>query len=79
MMTKRYEAELLLLVFSAWKGLSLVPVPIDVEYPADRVSHFRPFWDFLRISLLNTCLCVMAVVYGYPRMLFNRLFRRRNG
>ncbi len=77
-MTDRYEAELLLLVFSAWKGLSLVPVKIDVEYPADRVSHFRPFLDFFRITLLNTSLCVLAVVYGYPRMLFNRLFMRRS-
>ena len=76
-MTNRYEAELLLLVFSAWDGLSIVPVPIDVEYPADRVSHFRPFWDFFRITLLNIILCCLAIVYGYPRMLAKRLFGKR--
>ena len=72
LLTARYEAELTLLVFSAWKGLRLVPVPVRVYYPEDRVSHFRPFADFFRISVLNTVLCVLALVYGYPRMLLGR-------
>ena len=72
LLTSRYEAELTLLVFSAWKGLTLVPVPVRVYYPEDRVSHFRPFADFFRISVLNTILCVVALVYGYPRMLLGR-------
>ena len=72
LLTSRYEAELTLLVFSAWKGLRLVPVPVRVYYPEDRVSHFRPFADFFRISVLNTILCVLALVYGYPRMLIGR-------
>ena len=74
LLTRRYEAELILLVFSAWKGLILKPVPVRVSYPEDRVSHFRPFRDFARISVLNTFLCILAVVYGYPRLLFNKLF-----
>ena len=72
LLTSRYEAELTLLVFSAWKNLRLVPVPVRVYYPEDRVSHFRPFADFFRISVLNTVLCVVALVYGYPRMLLGR-------
>ena len=72
LLTSRYEAELALLVFSAWKGLRLVPVPVRVYYPEDRVTHFRPFADFFRISVLNTVLCVLALVYGYPRMLIGR-------
>ena len=72
LLTARYEAELALLVFSAWKNLRIVPVPVRVYYPEDRVSHFRPFADFFRISVLNTILCVLAVVYGYPRMLLGR-------
>ena len=72
LLTARYEAELTLLVFSAWKNLRLVPVPVRVYYPEDRVSHFRPFADFFRISVLNTVLCVAALVYGYPRMLLGR-------
>ena len=73
LLTYRYESELELLVFSAWRGVNLIPVPVSVSYPADRVSHFRPFRDFLRISLLNTVLCLLAISYGYPRMLLNRM------
>ena len=45
-------------------------VPVKVYYPPadERVSHFRPVYDFVRISILNTVLCVLALVYGYPRM-----------
>ena len=73
LLTYRYESELELLVFSAWRGVNIVSVPVSVSYPDDRVSHFRPFRDFLRISLLNTVLCLLAIVYGYPRMLLNRM------
>ena len=72
LLTARYEAELTRLVCSAWKGVTLVPVPVRVYYPEDRVSHFRPFADFFRISVLNTILCIVALVYGYPRMLLGR-------
>ena len=72
LLTARYEAELTLLVFSAWRGVRLVPVPVRVRYPEDRVTHFRPFADFFRISVLNTVLCIVALVYGYPRMLLGR-------
>ena len=69
-MTARYEAELELLVASAWAGVELYPVTVRVHYPEDRVSHFRPVRDFLRISLLNTLLCLLALLYGWPRKLF---------
>ncbi|MCQ2335171.1 MAG: 1-acyl-sn-glycerol-3-phosphate acyltransferase [Paludibacteraceae bacterium] len=69
LMTRRYEAELLLLVFSAWASTPIVPVPIRVYYPPqqERVSFFMPAKDFTRISILNTFLCLLAVVYGLPR------------
>lgn len=68
-LTSRYEAELELLVFAAWAGEKLVPVDIRVYYPnpEERVSHFRPAYDFTRISILNTILCFVAVIYGLPR------------
>lgn len=68
-MTKRYEAELLLLVFSSWANTPLVHVPIRAYYPPQeqRVSYFHPFRDFTRISILNTILCLLAIVYGWPR------------
>lgn len=69
--TNRYESELELLVFSAWRGVKLSAVPVRVYYApeGERVSHFRPFVDFFRISVLNTVLCFVALFYGYPRML----------
>lgn len=73
LLSARYEAELTLLVFSAWKGLKLVPVPVQVEYPEDRVTHFRPGKDFTRISILNTLLLFVAIFYGYPRTLFRKI------
>ena len=71
----RYEAELSLLVFSAWRGIDLVPIKVNVCYPEDRVTHFRPFWDFFRISVLNTVLCMVALVYGWPSRLIRKARR----
>ena len=75
-LTNRYEAELEILVRSAWRGIKLVPVPIKVYYAPDeiRVSHFRKGRDFTRISLLNTVLTLVAICYGWPSMLFHKLF-----
>ncbi len=78
LLTSRYEAELELLVFSAWRGTDLIPIKINVFYPKgeERVTHFRPFWDFFRISVLNTVLCVVALVYGWPSRLIRKTRRR---
>ncbi|MBP5570077.1 MAG: glycosyltransferase family 2 protein [Prevotella sp.] len=78
LITSRYEAELELLVFAAWAGTSIASVPVKVYYPPadERVSHFRPVYDFVRISILNTLLCVLALVYGYPRMAVRAIRRR---
>lgn len=76
-LTSRYEAELELLVFASWHGTDIVSVPIDVYYPPrdERVSHFRPLADFARISVLNTILCLLALVYGLPLRLWRFLCR----
>ena len=67
-LTSRYEAELEMLVYAAWHGIPIVPIGIHVYYPpaSQRVTHFRPVYDFARISLLNTVLCFLAVIYGWP-------------
>ena len=77
LLTSRYEAELELLVFASWHGVELVPVPVNVYYPPkeERVSHFRPGMDFARISVLNTVLCFLAVVYGLPLRLWRWLMK----
>lgn len=78
--TNRYEAEFELIVRLAWRGIPVNSLPISVHYdPKDeRISHFRPKKDFARISLLNTCLCFIAIFYGYPATLFNHLKEKIN-
>lgn len=71
----RYEAELSLLLFSAWKGFRLVPVQVRVNYPKDRVTHFRPFQDFMRITLVNIIGLPLALLYGWPRILLHKLLK----
>ena len=77
LITSRYEAELALLVFSAWRGIPIVSQDVRVYYPSaeERVSHFRPVSDFARISLLNVCMCVLALVYGWPRTLLRWILK----
>lgn len=76
-LNNRYEAELELLVRCAWKDINILSCPINVYYPPreERVSHFRPTMDFVRISLLNTLLCLLAVLYGYPSMAVRKLVK----
>ena len=75
--TSRYEAELELLVYASWNGVEIVTASVNVYYPTreKRVSHFRPTYDFTRISILNTILCVFALIYGYPAKLFRGVRR----
>lgn len=69
LITARYESELELMVFAAWNGAKMVPINVNVFYPKreERVSHFRPGMDFFRITLLNTILCIGALLYALPR------------
>jgi glycosyltransferase involved in cell wall biosynthesis len=77
--TWRFEFEVEVLVRSAWKEINIMPVPIKVYYPPgdERVSHFRPFTDFLRISLLNTVLVLLALLWYRPYLFFKN-FTWRN-
>lgn len=65
--TKKYEFEVEVIVRSAWSGIKIIPVPIQVDYPEDRISHFRPLPDFTRISILNTVLVLITFLYIIPR------------
>ena len=77
-LTLRYEAELEMLVRSAWKGIQIIPVPTRVYYPPEdeRITHFRSGKDFFRISILNTFLTLLAIVYGYPSMFCHRFCKK---
>lgn len=66
--SNRYEFEVEVIVRAAWKGVNVFNIPISVYYPPieERVSHFRPLKDFTRISILNTFLVTIALIYYYP-------------
>lgn len=69
--TNRFEHEIELIVRLAWAGVEVKEVPVAVYYPEDRVSHFRPFNDFARISVLNTVLVFLTAVYYLPKRLMS--------
>ena len=73
--TSRYEAELELLVFAAWHGIDIRQVDVRVYYPSpeERVTNFRPGYDFFRISILNTMLCMGALFYYLPKLIYKSL------
>jgi len=71
--TNKFEFEIEVIVRSAWKGVVVKNIPIQILYdPAERVSHFRPFKDFTRISILNTVLVTNAILYIKPRDFFRK-------
>jgi len=75
--TSKFEFEIEVIVRSAWKGIPVRNIPISVLYdPSERVSHFRPFKDFTRISILNTVLVAIALVYIKPRDLFRNIKKK---
>lgn len=66
--TNKFEFEIEIIVRSAWKKIPVKNIPIQILYDAkERVSHFRPFKDFTRISILNTVLVLIALLYIKPR------------
>ncbi|WP_254167837.1 glycosyltransferase family 2 protein [Chryseosolibacter histidini] len=76
--TKKYEFEIEVIVRAAWSGIEVIEVPVKVFYPEKekRVSHFRPFRDFSRISVLNTVLVTIAFLYIKPRDFFRRIKKK---
>lgn len=74
----KYEFELEVLVRSIWKGIQIEEIGIDVYYApmGERVSHFRPFWDFLRMSVLNMVLVLLGLLYYRPALEY-RKFKKK--
>lgn len=60
---RRFQFEVEVLVKAGWAGIPVIEAPVGVHYPSGtrRVSHFRPFIDFLRNS--NT----------FSRLIFQRI------
>ena len=73
--TAKYEFELEAIVFAAWNDVCVKNIPVHVYYPPaeERVSHFRPFWDFFRISILNTILVLITFLWIVPKRFCKKL------
>lgn len=67
--TSKFEFEIEVLIRSSWRNIKIKAVDVDVKYfqGNERVSHFRPFKDFFRISVLNSILTTIALLYIKPR------------
>ncbi|MBS1598047.1 MAG: DUF2062 domain-containing protein [Bacteroidetes bacterium] len=78
-LTRKYEFEIEVLVRAAWKGIHVESIPVTVYYPPkdERISHFRPFKDFTRISILNTILVLITFFYIKPRNFLRTIFNRQ--
>lgn len=75
----RYEFELEIIVRAAWRNVAVRNIPVSVYYPPKeiRISHFKPFKDFARISVLNTVLVLIALLWWWPLKFF-KWFSREN-
>lgn len=75
--TPKFEFEIEIIVRTAWRHVPVKNVPVKVLYdPSERVSHFRPFRDFTRISILNTILVTITLFYIIPRNFVNNFKKK---
>ena len=75
--TKKFEFEIEIIVRASWNGTLVKNIPVQVHYDqTDRISHFKPITDFVRISILNTILVIIAFFYIKPRDLYQKLKKK---
>jgi glycosyltransferase involved in cell wall biosynthesis len=76
--SKKYEYEVEILVRLAWRGVNVLSVPVRVYYaPKEtRVSHFRKVRDFTRVSIANSILVFMALLWFRPLSFFKGLRKK---
>lgn len=60
----RFQFEVEILVKARWKKIPVIDAPVSVVYRSgkERVSHFRPFIDFLRNSATFTRLITIRIL-----------------
>ncbi len=74
----RYEFEVEILARSAWKGIPIISIPVQVDYHPEgkRISHFRPFMDNFRTTILNTILVtirILMLVHGLVKKVIRKV------
>ncbi len=66
----RFQYEVEVLAMAGWHKIPVISVPVRVNYQRKRISHFRPWMDFWRNSVVFTRLITM-------RLLVPPVLRRR--
>ncbi len=75
--TTKFELEIEVIVKLAWRNVEVGNIPVQVLYDeTERVSHFRPFKDFTRISILNTWLVTLTLFFYLPKRLIDRVKKK---
>lgn len=76
--TPKYEFEVEILVRLAWRKVPVSSVPVKVYYaPKEiRVSHFRKFRDFTRVSITNATLVFIALLWVRPISFFRSIGKK---
>ncbi len=61
---RRFQFEVEVLVKARWSGMPVIEVPVGVSYTpgARRISHFHPFYDFLRNTGLFSRLITQRIL-----------------
>lgn len=76
--TSKFETEIEVIVKMAWKDTPIKPVNVKVIYDyEERVTHFRPFKDFTRISILNTYLVILTFAYYLPKRILKSSLKKK--
>lgn len=67
--TRKFEFEIEIIVKAVWRKVDVKNIPIKVLYQEgeNRVSHFRPFMDIVRIVLLYMWFVLVSFLYIHPR------------
>ena len=76
--TPKFEFEIEVIVKASWRKIPVKNIPIKVLYdPDERVSHFRPFIDIVRITLLNIWFVFVAFLFIIPQKRFQEFKRKK--
>lgn len=77
---RRMDFDTEMLVRLYWRGVPLRQLPTRVTYPRDGVSHFDLLWDNVRLTGMQTRLCIgmlLRLPWLLPRLVARHLGRRR--
>lgn len=74
----KYEFEVEILVRLAWREVNILSIPVRIYYAPkeERITHFRKFRDFSRVSVVNSVLVFMALLWVRPFSFLQQIRRK---